>query len=306
MATARTAVRVLRLGRLHFVLAGLLLFSWGALLAVLAGAEAAWGRFALGYLVLFPAHLSVSYSNDYFDAEADAYGTPTLFTGGSGILQAEPALRPLARAIALGLIGLSLVMGIVFAWRYGGGVGFVGLVLVGNLLGWFYAAPPLRLSYRGLGEAATAAMVGFLLPALGFLVMAGALEGPFLLVAPALLLYGASFIVAVQIPDVEADRLAGKNTLVGRRGRPWAFSALGLLPSLAAVYLLVAGWFLREVLALPLWPVGLLSVSVAVAGIVGAVRRPTQRTAATRLVNAFLIALVLFVLAADAYWLLAL
>jgi len=306
VATARTAVRVLRLGRLHFVLAGLLLFSWGALLAVLAGAEAAWGRFALGYLVLFPAHLSVSYSNDYFDAEADAYGTPTLFTGGSGILQAEPALRPLARAIALGLIGLSLVMGIVFAWRYGGGVGFVGLVLVGNLLGWFYAAPPLRLSYRGLGEAATAAMVGFLLPALGFLVMAGALEGPFLLVAPALLLYGASFIVAVQIPDVEADRLAGKNTLVGRRGRPWAFSALGLLPSLAAVYLLVAGWFLREVLALPLWPVGLLSVSVAVAGIVGAVRRPTQRTAATRLVNAFLIALVLFVLAADAYWLLAL
>ncbi|NLD73167.1 MAG: prenyltransferase [Chloroflexi bacterium] len=306
MATARTAVRVLRLGRLHFVLAGLLLFSWGALLAVLAGAEAAWGRFALGYLVLFPAHLSVSYSNDYFDAEADAYGTPTLFTGGSGILQAEPALRPLARAIALGLIGLSLVMGIVFAWRYGGGVGFVGLVLVGNLLGWFYAAPPLRLSYRGLGEAATAAMVGFLLPALGFLVMAGALEGPFLLVAPALLLYGASFIVAVQIPDVEADRLAGKNTLVGRRGRPWAFSALGLLPSLATVYLLVAGWFLREVLALPLWPVGLLSVSVAVAGIVGAVRRPTQRTAATRLVNAFLIALVLFVLAADAYWLLAL
>lgn len=306
MATARTAVRVLRLGRLHFVLAGLLLFSWGALLAVLAGAEAAWGRFALGYLVLFPAHLSVSYSNDYFDAEADAYGTPTLFTGGSGILQAEPALRPLARAIALGLIGLSLVMGIVFAWRYGRGVGFVGLVLLGNLLGWFYAAPPLRLSYRGLGEAATAAMVGFLLPALGFLVMAGALEGPFLLVAPALLLYGASFIVAVQIPDVEADRLAGKNTLVGRRGRPWAFSALGLLPSLAAVYLLVAGWFLREVLALPLWPVGLLSVSVAVAGIVGAVRRPTQRTAATRLVNAFLIALVLFVLAADAYWLLAL
>lgn len=306
MATARTAVRVLRLGRLHFVLAGLLLFSWGALLAVLAGAEAAWGRFALGYLVLFPAHLSVSYSNDYFDAEADAYGTPTLFTGGSGILQAEPALRPLARAIALGLIGLSLVMGIVFAWRYGGGVGFVGLVLVGNLLGWFYAAPPLRLSYRGLGEAATAAMVGFMLPALGFLVMAGALEGPFLLVAPALLLYGASFIVAVQIPDVEADRLAGKNTLVGRRGRPWAFSALGLLPSLAAVYLLVAGWFLRGVLALPLWPVGLLSVSVAVAGIVGAVRRPTQRTAATRLVNAFLIALVLFVLAADAYWLLAL
>lgn len=306
MATARTAVRVLRLGRLHFVLAGLLLFSWGALLAVLAGAEAAWGRFALGYLVLFPAHLSVSYSNDYFDAEADAYGTPTLFTGGSGILQAEPALRPLARAIALGLIGLSLVMGIVFAWRYGRGVGFVGLVLLGNLLGWFYAAPPLRLSYRGLGEAATAAMVGFLLPALGFLVMAGALEGPFLLVAPALLLYGASFIVAVQIPDVEADRLAGKNTLVGRRGRPWAFSALGLLPSLATVYLLVAGWFLRGVLALPLWPVGLLSVSVAVAGIVGAVRRPTQRTAATRLVNAFLIALVLFVLAADAYWLLAL
>ena len=66
---------------------------------------------------------------------------------------------------------------------------------------------------------------------------------------------------------------------------------------------------LRRLLAYTIPYRGLLvvgMVSVAVAGIVGAVRRPTQRTAATRLVNAFLIALVLFVLAADAYWLLAL
>jgi 1,4-dihydroxy-2-naphthoate octaprenyltransferase len=39
---------------------------------------------------------------------------------------------------------------------------------MGNLVGWFYSAPPLRLAYRGLGEFSTAATVGFLVPAMGY------------------------------------------------------------------------------------------------------------------------------------------
>ena len=29
---------------------------------------------------------------------------------------------------------------------------FLVFVIVGNIVGWFYSAPPLRLVYRGLGE----------------------------------------------------------------------------------------------------------------------------------------------------------
>ena len=277
MVSVRTAMRVLRLGRPHFVVAGLLLYSWGALLAVLAGVPAAWARFALGYLVLFPAHLSVSYSNDYWDAEADAYGSPTLFTGGSGILQAEPALRPLARRIALGLIALSLALGVLFSLRYGRGAGFVAFVLLGNLLGWFYAAPPIRLAYRGLGEVATAATVGLFLPAMGYLVMAGGLDATYLLLAPASLLYGAAFIVAVQIPDIEADRLAGKNTLVSRRGRSWALRALGLLAALATAYLFLIGPAMAGRLPRPLARGAPVHARGGGGPVGGALRRPRPR-----------------------------
>ena len=35
---------------------------------------------------LFMASMAIHYANDYFDFEIDHYGTPTTFTGGSGIL----------------------------------------------------------------------------------------------------------------------------------------------------------------------------------------------------------------------------
>ena len=106
--------------------------------------------------------------------------------------------------------------------------------------------------------------------------------------------------------NVEADRLAGKNTLVSRRGRSWALRALGLLAALATAYLFLIGPAMAGRLPRPLWPVGLLSTPVAGAALWGALSAAPDRAGATRRVNAFLIALVGFVLLADLYWLAAL
>ncbi|MHA2232116.1 MAG: prenyltransferase, partial [Candidatus Hodarchaeales archaeon] len=56
--------RILRLGRLHFVAAGFLLFIVGILLSALSGAKLSVDKFILGYAVLFTGQLAVSYSND--------------------------------------------------------------------------------------------------------------------------------------------------------------------------------------------------------------------------------------------------
>ncbi len=162
----RTVAQVLRLGRLHFVGAGLLLFLLGALLATLHGADLALRRLILGYLAFFPAHLSVSYSNDYFDADMDGLGRPTLFTGGSGILTANPSLRPLARRLAIGLMACSVLLGLFFTLTYDYPLWFFAYLLAGNALGWFYSAPPLRLSARGLGEIATTLTIGLGVPSM--------------------------------------------------------------------------------------------------------------------------------------------
>lgn len=109
------------------------------------------------------AHLSVSYTNDYWDFEVDHYNQPTLFAGGSGVLIQNPELRSFAKNFGILLIVLSLSLAVVFSYIYSS-VTFLLIALLGNLLAWYYSAPPLKLSYLGLGEVATA-LSGFILPA---------------------------------------------------------------------------------------------------------------------------------------------
>jgi len=294
-------VRLIRLARLHFLLAGLALFILGASWAILLGAPFSPLRLLLGYLVFFPAHLSVSYSNDYFDVAADRHSTPGLFSGGSGILVNHPELRKPAKWIALALIGCSLAMGILFAVIYSAQLWFLGYVLVGNLLGWFYSAPPLRLAYRGLGELATTIIAGLLAPGMGYLVARGYLDRQWWLLALPLPLYGLAFILSVEIPDEEADRLGGKRTAVVRWGRRFAFTAIGVLYFLATCYFFSMAWLCSRTDPLD-WNVpGLLSLLPLGAGIVGACTRPTQKQPATRMANAILITLMVFVVLMDGY-----
>lgn len=293
--------KLIRLARLHFLLAGLALFTLGASWAVLWGAPFSPLRLLLGYLVFFPAHLSISYSNDYFDVAADRHGAPGLFSGGSGILVNHPELRRPAKWIALALIGCSLAMGILFAIIYSAPPWFLGYVVAGNLLGWFYSAPPLRLAYRGLGELATTLGAGLLTPGMGHLVARGYLDRQWWLLALPLPLYGLAFILSVEIPDAEADLLGGKRTAVVRWGRRVAFTTIGVSYFLATCYFFGLAWLRSRTDPLNWHVPGLLSLLPLGAGIVGACIRPTRRQPATRMANTILIVLMLFVVLMDVY-----
>src|SRR4030042_3147483 len=78
--------KLFRVARPQFFISGLALFAFGVAWAVLLGAPFSLSRILLGYLILLPAHLSVSYSNDYFDVDVDKHDKPTFFSGGSGVL----------------------------------------------------------------------------------------------------------------------------------------------------------------------------------------------------------------------------
>jgi 1,4-dihydroxy-2-naphthoate octaprenyltransferase len=285
---------LLRLGRVHFLVPGAFLYLLGALLAVLAGASLYLPRLLLGYMVFMPAHLSVSYSNDLFDADTDRYGRPTPFSGGSGVLVSHPHLRPTAGRIAIGLIVASFVVGIVFMAVYAYPAWLLAYLALGNALGWFYAAPPLRLSYRGLGEIATTLTVGLLVPALGYIMTTGRPGHLLWAVIPGSLLCGMAFIIAVQIPDLEADRRALKHTLVSRIGRGPAFILITVVLSLTTV------WFLA-LSDSRLRPVGLFGLLPAGISLWSGLRRPSERESATRHVSGILIALVGFLMLTDGY-----
>ena len=101
-------LKIIKLGRFQFILGGFLFFCCGALFALLLDAKFNLNIVLFGYLALFLAHLSVSYSNDYFDLKVDSFGKPAKFSGGSGILLENPELREFSKWFALILIFLSL------------------------------------------------------------------------------------------------------------------------------------------------------------------------------------------------------
>jgi 1,4-dihydroxy-2-naphthoate octaprenyltransferase len=255
----------------------------------------------LGYLVLLPAHLSVSFSNDYFDVDVDQHGTPTFFSGGSGILVDHPGLRKPAKWVAIALILCSLTLGILFQTVYSTPIWFSGMVLLGNLLGWFYSAPPFRLAYRGLGELAMIFSISLLIPGLGYLVTSGHIDKDGLLFTVPLMLYGLAFILSVENPDMESDRLGNKRTWVARRGRSFGFRVTGVSLLLATLFFLCFPWLTSRIYPLDFRFLGILSLLPLGAGCIGWLKRPLEKSSATRVVYGVMIAFAVFCILADGY-----
>jgi 1,4-dihydroxy-2-naphthoate polyprenyltransferase len=207
-----------RLARFHFLIFGFLIFLLGYLLAVLNGASFDLLNFLFGYAVFGAAHLSLSFSNDYFDRKSDVFSVHTTFSGGSRVLVEHPNLEPLAFRLAVALLVLSFLGAGFFVFVFGYSLWFFGFVVFGGLLGWFYSAPPLRLAYQKLGEVSTVLAVGLMMPGMGYLVGLGSLDLLFGVFLFPFCCYGLLFILSVEMPDVEADRAAGKVNAVVRWG----------------------------------------------------------------------------------------
>jgi 1,4-dihydroxy-2-naphthoate octaprenyltransferase len=236
---------MLELGRFHFLAGGFVLYIIGVQLALLEGYPFDPLRASLGYMVLFFAHLSVSYSNDRFDMAADRHNRSTPFSGGSGVLIEHPELASASLVTALVLILFSLITAGIYSAFFGFDPFFIGMVLLGNALGWSYTSPPLRLAYRGFGELSTSFAVGVLVTAYAYYVASGAFDATYLHYAVPFMIYGIIFIFAVQIPDMEADIKGGKRTIVTIIGRKASFFSMTAM-SITATAGLAILWLIGE------------------------------------------------------------
>lgn len=131
-----TQLLMLKLSIGYFLILGLLLYFLGAEVAHVYGAGYQLDALLLGYLPWGFAHLSVSFSNDYFDREADRSGHSQGFSGGSGVLVSHPELAALARNFAIGLLVASWLCGALVAVWFVFPLGYLALVFCGSLLGW--------------------------------------------------------------------------------------------------------------------------------------------------------------------------
>jgi 1,4-dihydroxy-2-naphthoate octaprenyltransferase len=230
---------VLRLARLHFLVPGFMLYLLGYLLALLGGVEIDLTKFVFGYFVFGTAHLSVSFSNDYFDRYSDRNSVKTSFSGGSKVLVEQPKLECLALKFAVLLLCFSTITNIIFTIIYGYNFCFFIFTLLGGLLGWFYTAPPVKLSYKGLSEMSTMLAVGFFMPGMGYLVASGTIDSLFLFLILPLSCYGLFFIITVELPDFESDSLGNKRNIVVKWGQT-AGKLVTVVATLAGTLLLTA------------------------------------------------------------------
>lgn len=232
----------IRLGRPLFLLGGFLFHGLGVLAALHQGAAFSGAALVWGQITITAIQWMTHYANDYFDLEADrANLTPTPWSGGSRVLPAGllPPKAALTAAYSLAAVAFAATLVLTFVVRTGAGT--LPLLVGALLLAWFYSAPPLRLHSRGIGEATTALLVPLLTPLTGFYLQAGHLEGWLVWMVFPLMCLQFAMLLAIEFPDAEGDRAAGKRTLVvrlGARRAAWLYSA-AVLSAYAALPLLM-------------------------------------------------------------------
>ena len=169
----------------------------------------------LAIAVALLMHAAANLLNDYFDhlngSDQNNYGRIAPFTGGSRFIQ-NKILKP-SQIHRLGLILLiaSILIGLYICSRTSWLLIPIGLT--GAVLAWSYSAPPLELMSKGaLGEAAIA--LAWSLIVIGFATLqTGNIAFKAIPIGIAYGLIVANILLVNQIPDIEADRHAGKLTL---------------------------------------------------------------------------------------------
>lgn len=198
-------------------------------------------RLVLGLVAVVFAHLSANLINNYYDYKsgADTNG-PKLssFFGGSKLI--EQGVFTARRIMFFGLLalGLSFSCGIGIYLLSGNPV-FLLMMLAVAVLAVGYTAPPLKLSYRRMGELDIFVLFGIALVMGSFYLFSESFtaESFFLSLPPAFMI--AAVIICNEIPDFGTDRSAGKHNLLSFTGvrRGYVLYAFSLFCSLAALWL---------------------------------------------------------------------
>lgn len=225
---------ILRTFRLPFVIATILPVALGTIIAYRAGFFD-WMLFALTLIGALMIHLGVNTANDYFDGRSgadDINTTPTPFSGGSRVIQYGLLSALAVLSISTAAYFGGIMIGLYLAFTRGLPILVIGIL--GLLLSYGYTAPPLKWSYRGLGELAVGIGFGPLLVLGSYYVQAQGFSLEAFLASLPIGMLVMLILYVNEIPDRTWDDEAGKKTLVARIREETAVT--GYLVSLAALY----------------------------------------------------------------------
>ena len=219
VSLGKTLLFWLTLFRLGATVRGVLPFLLGVVIAWSQGYPIDWRILLLSSVAVICVMLMTFLVNEFFDYEVDiANKDYHLFSGGSRILPMGLIRRRHAIIAAYILAAITIGIGL---WLYLGfhtGPLTIPLGAAAILIGYFYTASPVRLSYRGWGEVSIWFTCGWLATITGYYLQVGQFNTVTTLVSlPGA--FGIFLVILInEIPDIKSDKLSGKNNLAVRLG----------------------------------------------------------------------------------------
>ncbi|HET6490680.1 MAG TPA: prenyltransferase [Syntrophales bacterium] len=254
----------IRAARLQLHTIGFTPLLLGNIIAWYEFGQFSWPRLILSLLIGLLIHLVTAFVNDVADVQTDeANVSRTPFSGGSGVvvegqLSRSDLITGASWAVFLAavLTGV-MIFGLHVHW------GILLFVIWGIVSATEYSLPPVKLSYRGGGEFLVFVTYGIALVWAGYYSQAGPAYSPLVWALSIPIGFAVfSLITITQFPDLEADRKAGKRSLVIAFGvqKTLSIVSLAVLSSVLSVTVfLLTG-------SIPIWAgvLSLLSLPLAV------------------------------------------
>lgn len=274
--------------------------SLASISAMFLGACVASAQGPVNWLWFIPVFLGIicleaakNASGDVFDYDSGADIAVTAenrspFSGGKrvivdGLMTREQTVTAAAVFYILGIVsGLSIVL------FHEPKILLIGIL--GVTLAYFYNAPPLKLSYRGFGEAAVAITYGPLICCGTYIALRHELTTTIILLSIPLGILISAFLVINEFPDRKSDLGAGKMNLVVRleeQKAGWLFAGM-IIIAFFVIFLLLSTGVVQSI-----WP-GLIGLPFGLA----AIKRVTATKETAALIPAQQWTLVCFVLTA--------
>jgi 1,4-dihydroxy-2-naphthoate octaprenyltransferase len=110
-----------------------------------------------------------------------------------------------------------------------------------------------------------------------------------------------AFILTVELPDMESDRLGGKMTWVAQKGRSFGFTLIAASFLFATLFFLLFPLTTSHNYPVDFGILGVLSLLPLGAGCIGLLKRPSEKPSATWVVNGIMITLAVFLILVDGY-----
>jgi len=194
----------------------------GSVLAWYHAGQFHWGVFIAGLLAVFFMANGIYLTNEYQDYESDRLNRERIggekrgmgmdTTGGTRVLVQGRLKRRHVLIAGMIFFALTIPLGLIIQFGFKTGVWTIPLGVAGLFFTYGYSNPPVKASYRGMGELFM--MLGYAaLVFTAYYIQAGASWFPLLICLPRILSVPALKVLR-NFPDSRADAEAGKRTLV--------------------------------------------------------------------------------------------